>query len=479
MNFFDTIPNKNFFDDIPAQAGANVPVFGKDDPRDNEVTAAAYNFASAVPFAQKAAAAVSAPVKSMMSGGGLEGVAPAYNELRDRQKQIDQIYDRDRNTAANVGAISGAVLNPANWTLGKAGLLANAGLQAGSDTDFSKEGAGQEFAGKAATNLALGKLLQKGVGAVTGSESLQKAGKYIGDKLSADKLANATVIADKLKNIGGDNSPLLFTAGKEAVDTIVPIAKSSKIADKVGEAADNVSSLIGNQGKSTIDKVDRFGSIGKNVADQYEAGKTIEIAKKGFNQFLASDTPGAQYVAQAASQLKSAKPNSGEVIQRALENAKAVSKEEGDRVGQELTDKFGPIFKEADSGYKMLSDVRRQTVPFRQAVKVGAGKAEQQQANKELQNQAVRAGIGIVKGATAPVRAITGLGYRALTGEPSKAAQGKIIDLLANKSTPEASDIINRSRRGTFDTLLQTNNKNATPIEQYLPYLAMHLRRKQ
>lgn len=510
-NFFDTIPatqGRNFFDDIPS--GADVPSFDKGDLRDNEATATIYNFASAVPFAQKAAAAIGAPIKSMMSGGGLEGVAPAYNELRDRQKQIDQIYDRDRNNAANVGAIGGAVVNPANWALGGAGLVANAGLQAGSDTDFSKEGAGGEFAGKAATNLVLGKLLQKSVGAITGNNTVQSAGNYIAKRLSSGDLDGAAAQASKLAKIGGADAPLALTAGQNAVGIAIPALKSDKIADKVEGAVENVKNFIGRTSKADMDTKLKGGSMKDAAAAMYEQPKKVQATGDYWDNNMPDIAK--PYIQQAQDKfpgvVEKFGPKSGAIVKEAMKLAgKSGSVDNAIEVKKALQKFSGGIFDEADNAYATVSGVRRQSQPLLAAAKQGAAAAERKALNNETTPLLTKILRAPLKGIGSTIGTLTN---KTVNRGADPKVQAKIVDLLLNQSTNKASKTINLSRSAdsllgdtklgraklgkeiNLDNLLQTNNKNAltgknkimdkfggiTP-EQYLPYLAMHLRRKQ
>lgn len=443
------------------------PSFNEGDIRDNGATAAIYNFAKSVPFAEKAAAAIKAPIKSMLSGGGLEGVGDAYNQERDNQKALNQAFDTQHNDYATGGAIGGAFLNPANWALGKAGLVANAGLQAGSDTDFTKDGSAGDFAEKAGKNLLLGKLVEKGVGAITGSNATNRIANMLRKEIPESELTNSVQFADKAKNLGAD-LPMGATPG-DNIARISQEAASAPAANKTVRQA--LTTLLPTVGKKMAP-----GSMGKEVSDIYEGAKQFTL--------VPGATKKAPQVAEMMTQAAKDNPattaaagkDSGEIFQIARKEAKKIANSgERDKVGAQFEKVMPGQFAEADAANTVMNQSRSALAKVLQASRKGTKADTKGAVTAATGNPFLKPAAVVVKG----VRAATGAVLPTIDNTVVKylstgnSGQRRLANLLLNRPAAETADIIGKSKKSVADLLLQTGNRNASAIERYLPYAIM------
>lgn len=452
----------------PAPQPQGQPQFAQGDIRDNEVTAGLYNFAASVPFAEKAAAGVQA-LPALFND---KNVSDVYNEKRDEQKNINEIYDRDRNTAANVGYIGGSVANPANWTLGKFGLLANSGLQAGSDTDFSKEGAGGQFAKQTAQNLALGKLLQKGTGMVTGSKTKQKAGDLIAKNIPQAEVDASVKAAGDLADYGVEKAPAVFGGGKKTKQLLGVAAKDENVAEAASSAVNKVSDVLGKtNGKSDL------GSLGKNVSNLYDQDANTQIAKAGFNRFLQGGSPAAGYVQEAITKfpglVKQYGYNSGAILQKAQELARTKSIGEGDIIADEISQLSGGLFNKANKGYSLLQTARDSAKPLYKAAATAEKKDLNSQINNKSTNYAAQIAAVPFKLARKTLGAV-GLNedksVQNLISKPSGKVRKQLVKLLAEMPAEEYSKVASMGSKNKKEALVRAllNNPQASKLEQQI-----------
>jgi hypothetical protein len=461
---------------VPQQQPQAQAQFAPNDPRDNAFTAGLYNAAASVPFAEKAAAGIEASIGAAANGEGFGGVAPRYNQARDQQKALNQVYDRDYNTAANIGYIGGAVANPANFALGKLGLLANAGMQAGSDTDFSKEGAGGEFAKQAGTNFLGGKLLQGTLGKLTGSGTKQKVADLLAKNVGAPELAAARKAADGLVNYGVDSAPAAMTGGKKITALLGEAAKEPRIAQSTAKATHNISKVLGKDaGKSDL------GTLGQTISGLYDAAKDTTISKAGFQRFLESGSPASQYVQEAITKFpalaKQYGPNSGAVLQKAQEIARRSSIDEGDLVAKELSDLSGGLFDNANKGYALMQAARESAKPLYKTAATATKKEIGSQLDNKSANYA-RLLLNVPLAAARKTLGSVGFGHnddvRNYLTRPSTNVRKQMVDILTNQPLANVEKAADIGSKNMGEKIIRSalNNPSASKVEQQLAIAA-------